>query len=149
MLQAKETTCAKAGNKASEIKFRMSGGVDSEDRGGDSKLQRTERLNLQTLNVPGRVSSTSRTRGPPKGFKLQSFGRISSWSNTIRMHTASLFSFFFFLFFFFLFVVNFVIHCIEKALGSHVFPHTASQFTGSSKVIHLLNPTNGSLGRYC
>lgn len=39
-------------DKASEIKFRMSGGVDSEDVGGDSKLQRKERLNLQTLNVP-------------------------------------------------------------------------------------------------
>ena len=76
MLQAKETTCAKAGNKASEIKFRMSGGVDSEDGGGDSKLQRTERLNLQTLNIPGRVSSTSRTRGATKGLETPKF-----WQN--------------------------------------------------------------------
>lgn len=69
-------------------------------------MQRKDRLEPADLESPLKsLLYIKSEREPPKGFKLQSFGRIRGGSNAIRMYTVS-------------------------------------QFTGSSKMIHLLNPTN-------
>lgn len=87
MLQAKETACAK-GRRGQSIWNQ----VQDVRRFGlrESKVQRKDRLEPADLESPLKsLLYIKSEREPPKGFKLQSFGRIRRGSNAIWMYTVS------------------------------------------------------------